>query len=161
MARWHTLAHHGTQPPEDWRERLCTRLGQRPRRLGLWAELALFGAIQCLDDANEPRLAPNALLFVASMRGPVMATRAAIEQLRVGMPMPFTFLQSQPSQMVGALCQHLRWRGDARFVLSRDPAALLRLVQRESGAAGFFLGWVDEGASPRSEWWRMVPVGPA
>ena len=161
MHSWRTLAHHGEPPPEDWHARLCARLGQRPRRLGPWAELALYGALRCLDGAKEPRLDADAFLCVASMRGPVAATRAAIEQLGSGLPMPFTFLQSQPSQMLAALCQHLPWRGDARFVLSRDPQAMQRLVQRESGAAGFLLGWVDEGTAPRSEWWRVVPAGPA
>jgi hypothetical protein len=74
--------------------------------------------------------------------------------------MPFTFLQSQPSQMLAALCQHLPWGGDARFVLSRDTQALLRLVQLECGPAGLLLGRVDEGALPHSEWWRMVPGEP-
>lgn len=161
MTTWNTLAHHAAPPPEDWHARLCTRLAQRPRRLGVWAELAIYGARQCLDEAHEESLAPGALLCVASLRGPVGATKAAIEQMGSGSPMPFTFLQSQPGQMLAGLCQHLRWKGDARFVLTRDPQALLRLAQRESGPAGLLLGWVDEGSernSPRSEWWRMVPM---
>lgn len=35
--------------PSDWRDQLVLRLEQRPRRLGTWAELALYGALQCLD----------------------------------------------------------------------------------------------------------------
>jgi hypothetical protein len=159
MTLWRTLAHLGTPPPPDWHARLCQRLGERPRRLGTWAELSIYGARQCLDDAGEATLADGALLCVASLRGPVAATRAAIEQVAGGgTPMPFSFLQSQPGQMLAGLCQHLRWHGDARFVLSRDATALLNLVQREAGAPGLLLGWVDEGASPRSEWWRMVPM---
>ena len=160
MTAWHTLAHHSAAPPPDWRERLSARLGKRPRRLGAWAELAIYGARQCLDDAEEEALAPGTFLCVASMRGPVSATQAGIEQMGSGLPMPFTFLQTQPGQMLAALCQHLRWRGDARFVLSRDEPALLRLAQRECGPAGLLLGWVDEGTSPRSEWWRMRPGDP-
>jgi len=37
-----------TQPgalPADWRAQLATRLGQRPRRMGVLAELALYGAL--------------------------------------------------------------------------------------------------------------------
>ncbi len=160
MTHWRTLAHHAAPPPPDWRERLAARLGQRPRRVGVWAELALHGALQCLEDADEPSLPGGAFLCVASERGAESATRAAIEQLGQGLPLPFSFLQSQPSQMLAALCQHLHWSGDARFVLSRDPQALLRLAQREAGPAGLLLGWVDEGVPARSEWWRMVP-GPA
>lgn len=160
MNGWHTRAHHSAPPPPDWHARLCARLGQRPRRLGLWAELAIYGARQCLDEAQEDTLATGALVCVASLRGPVAATRAAIEQMSAGgLPMPFSFLQSQPGQMLAGLCQHLRWQGDARFVLSRDAQAVLKLAQRECGPAGLLLGWVDEGRSPRSEWWRMLPTG--
>ena len=158
---WRTLAHHREPPPTDWHARLCTRLGERPRRLGAWAELAIYGARECLDQAGEESLAPGALLIVASLRGPVTATRSAIAQVNEGgMPMPFSFLQSQPGQMLAGLCRHLPWRGDARFVLSRNEQVLLTLVQREAGPAGVLLGWVDEGAAPRSEWWRMVPAAP-
>ena len=159
MTAWRTLAHHAAPPPEDWHARLCARLGQRPRRLGGWAELAVYGARSCLDEAGETTLPPGALLLVASLRGPVAATRAGIEQMNQGgTPMPFSFLQSQPGQMLAGVCQHLRWRGDARFVLSRDAHAVLKLAQREASTAGLLLGWVDEGASLRSEWWRMVPA---
>jgi hypothetical protein len=138
---------------------LCTRLAQRPRRLGPWADLAIWGARCCLDQAGETTLAHGALLIVASLRGPVAATRAAIAQMDAsGTPMPFSFLQSQPGQMLAGLCQHLRWQGDARFMLSRDPAALRGLAQREAGPAGLLLGWIEEGDAPRSEWWRMVPA---
>ena len=34
--------------PDDWREQLATRLGQRPRRIGILAELALYGSLDCL-----------------------------------------------------------------------------------------------------------------
>jgi hypothetical protein len=155
---WRTLAHHHAAVPDDWRERLLARLEERPRRIGRWAELALYGARCCLDEAGETTLPPGAMLCVASLRGPVEATRMAMaERAERGSPMPFTFLQSQPSQMLAALCQHLHWGGDARFVLSRDTQALLRLVQLECGPAGLLLGRVDEGDEPRSEWWRMLP----
>jgi hypothetical protein len=159
---WRTLAHQGPGLPTDWHARLCTRLGQRPRRIGAWAEMALYGARACLDAAGEGRLPDGALLWVASLRGPVQATRAGIEQLGSGGTLPFTFLQSQPSQMLAALCQHLRWDGDARFVLSRDALSLRRLAQLEVGPPGLLLGWVDEGtdgdpALGRSEWWRLRP----
>ena len=159
MTPWRTVAHHSMPVPDDWRERLLARLPERPRRIGLWAELALYGARACLDDAAEETLASGAILIVASLRGPVGAMRAALhEQTTHGSPMPFSFLQSQPSQMLAALCRHLHWNGDARFVLSRDTGALLRLAQLESGPAGLLLGRVEEGPAQGSEWWRLVPV---
>jgi hypothetical protein len=159
---WHTVVHQSPVPP-DWQARLVQRLGQRPRRIGAWAELALYGARACLDAAGEDTLPPGALLCVASLLGPADVTREAIAQAAGGLPKPFSFLQSQPSQMLAALCQHLRWNGDARFMFTRDPAALMRLVMLESGPAGALLGWVEEGAegrAPRSEWWRLLGGDP-
>jgi hypothetical protein len=145
-------------PPGDWREALAARLGQRPRRIGLWAELALYGARLCLDAGGTARLPVDASLRVASLGASTSATRLALEQCRTALPMPFTFLQSQPSQMLAALSLHLEWQGDARFMLSHDRDALLRLCQSECGAGGLLLGWVEEAngpdAAPSSEWWH-------
>jgi hypothetical protein len=156
MNGWRTLAHVMVDPlPVDWRDQLATRLGQRPRRIGPWAELALYGARLCLDAAQEPALPAGAQLRVASLNGPVSATRAVAEQARAGLPLPFSFMQSQPSQMLAALSQHLAWQGDARFTLCRDRQAVLQLAQAESGPSGLFIGWVEDGR--RSEWWRLAP----
>ncbi len=143
-------------PPTDWRDRLAARLGQRPRRIGHWAELALYGARLCLDAAGEHTLPGGASLRVASLGSTLSATRACLEQCRHGLPMPFSFMQSQPSQMLAALSQHLAWQGHASFVTSRDPQALRRLAELEAGVAGVLLGWVEEGEHPRTEWWRLV-----
>jgi hypothetical protein len=153
---WRLLAHEIVNPlPADWRAQLAVRLGQRPRRLGAWVELALFGARRCLDAAGEDVLAHGALLRVASLSGPRSATATVADQVRHGLPLPVAFMQSQPGQMLAALSLHLGWRGDASFVACRDRAMLLRLVQAESGAAGLLIGWVEEGEG--CEWWRMVP----
>lgn len=157
MNHWRSLAHVVVDPlPGDWRDQLAQRLGQRPRRIGPWAELALFGARLCLDAAQEPVLPAGAQLRVASLSGPLSATRTIAEQARSGLPMPFAFMQSQPSQMLAALGQHLAWQGDARFSLCRDPRTLLQLAQHECGAAGLLIGWVEEGL--RTEWQRLVPA---
>ena len=160
MTAWRTLAHQPADVPADWRERLGSRFDQRLRRIGGWAELGLYGARACLDTAGEAVLPEGAMLCVCSLQGALSATRAGIEQQALrGLPMPFTFLQSQPSQMLAALGQHLQWRGDARFVVTRDTAALLRLLQLECGPAGLLLGCVEEGqpgVAPQSEWWRVV-----
>jgi hypothetical protein len=155
MTAWHTLAHVAIDPlPTDWREQLATRLGARPRRIGAWAELALYGARLCLDAAGEKTLPADACLRVASISGPATATRAIAEQSRNGLPMPFSFMQSQPSQLLAALSQQLAWQGDARFTLSRDRQAVLQLAQLECSAAGLLIGWVEEDL--RTEWWRLV-----
>src|SRR5262245_49766464 len=90
-------------PPADWRTQLATRLGQRPRRIGVWAELALYGALCCLADAGESRLPASTLLSVASLHGPDQALRAALAEAREDLPLPIGFLQSQPSQLLPVL----------------------------------------------------------
>lgn len=138
--------------PADWRDQLARRLGTRPRRIGGWAELALFGARLCLDAAQEEQLPTGALLRVVGVHGPMEATRVVAEQATQGLPLPFTFMQSQPSQTLAALSQHLGWQGDARYVLSRDAHATLQLAQLEAGPTGFLIGTVTE--DHRTEWWR-------
>ena len=59
--------------PDDWHARLVQHLGQRPRRLGLHTELALFGAFEALAEAGERTLPPETLVRVCSLRGPVTA----------------------------------------------------------------------------------------
>jgi hypothetical protein len=157
MNAWRVLAHVAVDPlPADWREQLAQRLGHRPRRIGAWAELALYGARLCLDEAGEISLPVGARLRVASLSGPINATRAVAAQAETGLPMPFNFMQSQASQMLAALSQHLAWQGDARFVTCRDPQAVLQLAQAEGGDSGVLFGWVEEDR--RSEWWRLQPV---
>ena len=154
--RWHTRAHVVLDPlPPDWRDRLAQRLGERPRRIGAWAELALYGALLCLDEAHEPALPAAALLRVASLSGPIAAACAATQQAKRGLPMPFTFMQSQASQMLAALSRHLAWQGDARFIVSRDRDAVQQLALHESRAAGLLIGWVEQDRC--TEWWRFVP----
>ncbi|RZL64788.1 MAG: hypothetical protein EOP81_07170 [Variovorax sp.] len=149
-------------PPLDWREALAHRLGQRPRRIGLWAELALYGARQCLDAAGETALPPGARVRVASLSGPRSAMRASVGQLATGLPMPFSFMQSQPALMLAALGQSLAWHGDAAFVAGRDAVAVQRFALRGAGPDGVLLGWVEEGAEQadplRTEWWRLRPA---
>ena len=72
--------------------------------------------------------------------------------------MPFTFMQSQPSQMLAALSQHLAWQGNASFIVSRDEQALRHLAECEAGPRRCFWGWVEEGDSLRTEWWRLAPA---
>jgi hypothetical protein len=142
--------------PEDWRERLIGRLGQRPRRLGIHAELALFGALEALAAAGETRLPQQTLLRVCSLRGPVTAIDQALEQARSDLPLPFSFLQSQPSQMLAALAGALQWQGDASFVLKRDPLDLLTLAARQAARRGMLIGWVEESPG-QSQWLRLIP----
>lgn len=161
MIAWHEKARFVADPlPADWREQLARRLGQRPRRLGPWAEQALYGARECLAQAGETALPEGAVLRLASFSGPRSATRTIALQATEGLPMPFAFMQSQASHTLAALSEHLGWRGDARFVLQRDRAALRAFAEMEATAAGatnLLFGWVEEDRS--TDWCWLVPAG--
>ena len=144
--------------PADWRDALIKRLGQRPRRLGRWAELALYGARRCLDAAGEPVLPMGAIVRVCSLSGPQSAIQTSVQQRRSGLPMPFTFMQSQPAQMLAALALYLDWRGDASFMLGRDWAALQALALHEAAAfnaSAVLAGSVEEAGDFLSTQWRL------
>ncbi|RYF82789.1 MAG: hypothetical protein EOO29_05860 [Comamonadaceae bacterium] len=146
-------------PPPDWRDELAQMLGHRPRRLGEWTELALYGALSCMRAAGETRLAPGARLRLSSTRGPATAQREALAQLAEGMPMPFAFMQSQPALTLAALAQALQWQGDAAFVAARDAQQFEALCLRGAGPEGVLLGRVDADAQRlRSAWtlWRAA-----
>ncbi len=147
-------------PDADWREQLANRLGSRPRRLGRWAELGLYGALTCMSSASEGCLKEHAALVLSSQHGPAQALRSALAQAREGLPLPLTFLQAQPSQLLAALSSHLGWCGDARFFTHPDPLAVLALALAAAGshADGLLLGWVDELETESSRWLRLQPV---
>jgi hypothetical protein len=147
-------------PAADWREQLAVMLGERPRRIGVWAELGLYGALRCMETAGEKELPPGALLMLGSRRGTHVPTAQALEQMRDGLPMPFTFLQTQPSQLLAMLAARLRWRGQAVFLASTGVQAMLQLAVAQSGQDGMLIGWVEEeGAS--SYWLRLRPCADA
>lgn len=145
------------RPPEDWRDRLAARLGHRPRRIGVLAELALYGALRCLDHAKEDGLPKDVVLRLSSSCGPVAAISHVLEQIREDLPLPFSFLQSQTSQILPAIAGALDWQGDAGVVMALDPMDSAMLACRQAGRSGMLLGWVEEGACCRSQWIRLVP----
>ncbi len=162
MTAWRTVAHFVAHPPPDgWRDDLASRIGRRPRRVGVWTELAMYGARCCLDAAGEPALPAGARIRVSSQRGGWTATHAGLAQLDTGLPMPFTFMQSQPALMLAEVGRCLDWQGDASFALCRDPARLLQLAKLGASREGLLLGIVEDerNAEPaRSLGWRLVPA---
>lgn len=143
--------------PENWRDQLAARLGRRPRRIGVLAELALYGALNCLDASSEVGLPTQDLIRVCSLRGPTSAIFKTLEQIRDDLPLPFSFLQSQTSQVLAALAAALNWQGDASIILARDPLDIVKLACHQAGSNGVLLGWVEEGEPACSRWMRLVP----
>lgn len=155
---WQITGRTGLQDdvlPEDWRARLATSLGQRPRRIGILAELALYGALDCLNGAQESALPEDVVLRVCSLRGAATAIGQVLEQNREGLPMPFSFLQSQTSQLLPALAAAMRWQGDAGIVIARDRMQLAIQAAQQAGPNGMLLGWVEESPC-RSDWLRLA-----
>ena len=161
MKVYRIIGRCAAQPLDvDWREQLANRLGSRPRRLGRWAELGLFGALTCMASGAESTLREHAALVLSSQHGPALALRSALAQARDDLPMPLTFLQAQPSQLLAALSLHLGWCGDARFITHPDPLAVLALALAvaDSHADGLLMGWVNELETESSLWMRLQPV---
>ena len=158
MKVWRITGRQFAVPLEDWRAQLAARLGERPRRLGAWVELALWGARQCLDQAGENQLPAQALLTLSSLKGPDIALRNALAQAAEGVPMPITFLNSQPAQALPALGQYLGWQGNGRCLTTREPVLALLLACLEAGEGGVLAGWVDEDAPGVSVWLRLQCV---
>jgi hypothetical protein len=144
-------------PPADWREQLTRKLGAKPRRIGTWAELGLYGALHCMADAGEKTLPPDAQIWLGSRRGTYAATATVLGQLRDDLPMPLAFLQTQPSQLLATLAARVDCMGHACFVAGADPRALLCLAAAQAGKSGVLLGWLDEMAGGTTNWLRLMP----
>ena len=162
--RWKILGRSRLiPPPADWRQALASRLGARPRRIGPWAELALFGALACVDDAGEQTLPDAALLSLDSASGPAAVLLDTLEMSRHELPMPIGFLQSQPGQVLPVLAKHLGWSGNGRCLACRDRLAGLRLacLDADDPAVGVLAGWVEEAGEGSSVWLRALaaPAG--
>jgi hypothetical protein len=149
-----------TPPPADWREQLAQWLGAKPRRIGNWAELGLYGALRCLADAGEKSLPLDATLMLTSRCGTYASTSVALAQMRDGLPMPLTFLQTQPSQLLALLAAQMDWTGHACFLAGAQPQDLLRLVRAQMGQGGVLLGCVDETDGGSSNWLRLRSDAP-
>ena len=162
---WRVTGRSAPHLPQAWRAELAARLGERPRRLGPWGELALFGARTCLDAAGEAQLPATTLLRLGSLIGPTAAVVRALGDLRADTPpLPYTFLQTQPAVALAAMAASLGWSGDAVLLNHRDPLAQLRAAlaaaqgtQAASPPAGLLIGWVEEAPEPCSHWLRLAP----
>jgi hypothetical protein len=168
---FHINACHNLPPDRNWREQLITLLGSKPRRLSSWCELGIYGALKCLKNPgqNPPtdaalldiplfhtrspvtRLSSEVSLRVFSEYGTIAATRSALAQACEFLPMPFTFMQTQPGQLFNALGTTLDWHGDGYSTTyenrQQGEAALLNSFKQSA-----LLAWVDEERELISRW---------
>jgi hypothetical protein len=128
--------------------------------MGRWAELGLYGALECMAKDGKSTLTEHAALVLSSRHGPALAMRDASQQAREGLPLPLTFLQAQPSQLLATLSAQLQWCGDARFITHPDPLSVLALALgvADSHTDGLLVGWIDELGAESSLWLRLEPV---
>ncbi|MES2822109.1 MAG: hypothetical protein V4732_00810 [Pseudomonadota bacterium] len=175
---FHIKACHNLPPDPDWREQLIHLLGSKPRRLSSWCELGMYGALKCfknlqqtpvtnIDNPLSPtglsvtqvsatrmpfdRLSSDVALRVFSEYGTIAATRSALDQACEYLPMPFTFMQTQPGQLFNALGTTLGWHGDGYSTTyenrQQGEAALLNSFKQSA-----LLAWVDEEQELISRW---------
>lgn len=135
----------------DWEAQLAGWLKSPPRRLSRWTKLGLFGALQCLRQSGAAAL-PNAVpIRVHSEYGTLAATKVAVAQASDHLPMPFSFMQTQPGQLFNALGTALDWHGDGALVSCSDRVhseiALLRGIRQAA-----LLAWVDDEPALLSRW---------
>lgn len=144
-------ACHNIPIAHDWAAQLAALLGSKPRRLSRWCELGLFGALSCIRQSTPSDLSSDVAIRVYSEYGTLNATRTAMEQAREHLPMPFTFMQTQPCQIFNALGNAVNWHGDGCAVSSatrrQSEIALLQDIWRSS-----LLAWVDEMPEAVSRW---------
>lgn len=135
----------------DWSAQLAILLGSKPRRLSRWCELGLFGALSCIKQSGQYDLSSDVAIRVYSEYGTVNATRIAMEQASEHLPMPFTFMQTQPCQIFNALGSAVGWHGDGSVISGinqqQSEWALLQGINQSA-----LLAWVDEVPEPISCW---------
>jgi len=159
MSGWIVTGRCDATPlPAGWREELAGMLGAKPRRIGLWAEMALYGALRCMADACESSLPTGAVLMLASPQGARAATEAVLAQMADDLPMPMAFLQTQPTQVLALLSERLAWRGHACFFAGADLAEVQAMAEPLARAGGMLLGKADESGTGSSNWLRLRQV---
>jgi hypothetical protein len=136
---------------ENWSAQLIALLGSKPRRLSRWCELGLFGGLSCISKTGQLHLPNDVPIRVYSEYATIHTTHLAMKQASEHLPMPFTFMQTQPSQLFNALGTALGWQGDgctmAGITRQQSETALLQSIRQSA-----LLGWVDEEPELISRW---------
>lgn len=136
---------------DDWRTELISMMGGKPRRLSTWCELGLFGALSCIRTTTQASLPSVVPIRVYTESGTITTTWRAIEQNQEHMPMPFTFMQTQPSQLFNALGEVLSWNGDGATFSAKNLQEYENFALREIQQSSV-LAWVEEEPHQKSLW---------
>lgn len=139
----------------DWPVQLATLLGSKPRRLSRWCELGLYGALSCIKTGNaqqgSAQFSNEVVIRVYTENSTINASLQAIAQSLEHLPMPFTFMQTQPGQLFNAIGTAIDWHGDGSTVAGRCREETgIALLQTLKGRA--LIGWVDEVPVANSRW---------
>lgn len=147
--RIHASSHHPAG--DDWHAQLVSLLGSKPRRLSRWCEAGLLGALSCVRQAGHASLSDQVAIRIYTEYGTASTTRTALMQAKEHMPMPFTFMQTQPGQLFNALGTALGWHGDGYTTScnhrGHSETALVRGIRQSA-----LLAWVDEEPALISHW---------
>jgi len=150
-------------PPPELRSLVHARFGDRLRRAGSFAQLTVLGAAACLEQAGG---GGTLGMLWTSRRGAVLATRAALAELRSGEPlMPYTFLATQPHLATPLFAEHVHPLARCAFLyLEPGQDTVLATLARAwtSTCDRVLLGRVEESAAadaPHESDWRLLRRG--
>ncbi|MES2673034.1 MAG: hypothetical protein V4660_02285 [Pseudomonadota bacterium] len=124
--------------------------------ISLFATTLPHAAIPATTRLPTPQIPINRLSSEVSLRvfseyGTIAATRSALGQACEYLPMPFTFMQTQPGQLFNALGTTLGWHGDGYSTTyenrQQGEVALLNSFKQSA-----LLAWVDEERELISRW---------
>lgn len=136
-------------------------LGERPRRLGAFARLALVGALACRAQLEPDRLPVGTALLLSSRLAvwPDLAPQLAAFNVRQQAPTPFDFLAAQCNAACLAVARRLGLSGAALFVAVDDAQRMLAVDALARDAPAVLVGRVEVGTPAwTSEWSCFVRV---
>jgi hypothetical protein len=138
-------------------ELLTRQLGERPRRLGVFAQLALAGALECRERvrALAAEIPSDTAMLLTSEFAVWMelAPRLASFNVNDQAPTPYEFLAVQGNSACLAVAQRLGIAGEVLLLASDDESRDMVVATLASDSPGLLLGRVEIGECEWiSEW---------
>ncbi|MDN3517107.1 hypothetical protein QWY84_05745 [Aquisalimonas lutea] len=147
--------------PENRRGELEALTGRRQRRISRFTQIALLGAVACVDEARA-RPAPETGLYMVSSHGDVGDSATMLETLYRGHqpPMPFDFINVS-SNMAGFYVARELGLDGPNMMLARGTDSLvaaLELLGDDAAHAPFLVGAVEAASWPPEVHRRRLQV---